>query len=74
MRTRDVLGGIALLLFAVPVSLYASLLLLPLWRWIEANLHVEAVGHSGPADWCFVATYAVVAAAGGLVWFYARRT
>jgi hypothetical protein len=68
-----VLGGIAMLLLALPVSLFATVLLLPLWRWIEANVHVEAVGHSGPADWCFVATYVVLTAAGGLVWFYRRR-
>jgi hypothetical protein len=68
-----VLGAIAMLLLALPASLFATVLLLPLWRWIEANVHVEAVGHSGPADWCFVATYVVLTAAGGLVWFYRRR-
>jgi hypothetical protein len=68
-----VLGAIAMLLLALPVSLFATVLLLPLWRWIEANVHVEAVGHSGPADWCFVATYVVLTAAGGLVWFYRTR-
>lgn len=69
------LGAIALLLLAVPASLFATMLLLPLWSWVEANLHVEAVGHSGPAGWCFIATYVVVVVAGGVVWCYrARRT
>lgn len=64
-----------MLLLAVPVSVFVTLLLLPLWRWIEANVHVEAVGHSGPAGWCFIATYAVVTVAGALAWFHrARRT
>ena len=67
------LGAIALLLLAVPVSLFATMLLLPLWRWIEADLHVEAVGHSGPAGWCFIATYVVVGVAGGVVWAYRTR-
>lgn len=67
------MGAIALLLLAVPVSLFATMLLLPLWRWIEANVHVEAVGHSGPAGWCFIATYAVVTVAGGVVWSYRTR-
>ena len=62
-----------MLLLAVPVRLFATVLLLPLWRWIEAHVHVEAVGHSGPADWCFVATYVVLTAAAGLVWFYRTR-
>ena len=67
------LGAIALLLLAVPVSLFATMLLLPLWRWIEANVHVEAVGHSGPAGWRFIATYVVVVVAGGVVWSYRTR-
>jgi hypothetical protein len=62
-----------MLLLAVPVSVFLTLLLLPLWRWIEANGHVEAMGHSGPAGWCFVATYAVVTLAGGLAWFHRTR-
>jgi hypothetical protein len=57
-----------MLLLAVPVSAFVTLLLLPLWRWTEASLHVESVGHSGPAGWCFVATYVVVTGAGGAVW------
>jgi hypothetical protein len=58
---------------AVPVSAFVTLLLFPLWRWIEAHLHVESVGHSGPAGWCFITSYAVVAAAGGLTWSRRRR-
>ena len=60
-------------LLAVPVSVFVTLLLLPLWRWMEARLDVEAVGHSGPAGWCFIVSYVLVAAAGGLTWFHRRR-
>jgi hypothetical protein len=41
------------------VSVFVTLLFLPLWRWIEERLHVESVGHSGPAGWCFLASYAL---------------
>ena len=61
-----------MLLLAVPVSVFVTLLLLPLWRWTEARLHVESVGHFGPAGWCFLATYALVTSVGGAVW--SRRT
>jgi hypothetical protein len=71
VRTRDLLGAAGMLLVAVPVSVFATLLLLPLWRWIEGSLQVESVGHSGPAGWCFLATYVVVTGAGA-VW--SRRT
>lgn len=60
-------------LLAVPVSVFVTLLLLPLWRLMEAGLEVEAVGHSGPAGWCFIVSYVVVAAAGGLTWRHRRR-
>jgi hypothetical protein len=60
-------------LLAVPVSVFVTLFLLPLWRWMEARLEVEAVGHSGPAGWCFIVSYVLVAVAGGLTWFHRRR-
>jgi hypothetical protein len=60
-------------LLAVPVSVFVTLLLLPLWRLMEARLEVEAVGHSGPAGWCFIVSYVLVAVAGGLTWSQRRR-
>lgn len=61
------LVGNALLcaLLAIP----ATLLALPLWSWIEARWGIEAVGHSGPAEWCYVAAWLVLlAGASTLPW------
>lgn len=55
MRTAIVF--VAVTLACVPVSFALTFLMMPLWRWVEANLHVESVGHSGPADWCFWTVY-----------------
>ncbi len=46
---------LALLAAAVclPLTIILTIALLPLWRWIEARYGIEAVGHSGPSDWCF---------------------
>ena len=52
-------GG--LLILCVPAAIVVTLLLLPLWGMIEARFGIEAVGHSGPADWCFWLVYAVLA-------------
>ena len=52
---------IAFLLFALPVSAVLALLLYPFWSWVEAGTGIESIGHSGPAGWCFIATYVVVA-------------
>lgn len=45
---------------ALPVAVVGTFLLTPLWRWLEARTGIESIGHSGPADWCFVAIYLVI--------------
>ena len=49
---------IATLVASIPVSFLLTLMLLPLWRWIERVYALESLGHSGPAAWCYLATYA----------------
>ena len=61
---RCILGLAVLAVACLPAAFVVTLLLLPLWRWIEARFGIEAVGHSGPADWCFWLVYALLAAAG----------
>jgi len=55
-----ILIAAALLIVCVPAAFVVTLLLLPLWGMIEARFGIEAVGHSGPADWCFWLVYAVL--------------
>ena len=52
--------GLVLVLLA-PVAIAITFYMLPLWMWIELHYQIESVGHSGPAEWCFVATYVVLA-------------
>jgi len=49
--------GVAIIL--APVAAIVTILILPLWSWIEATFGIESIGHSGPAEWCYLATYAV---------------
>ena len=68
-------------LFLVPIvcvgsvlaALVGTFLLTPLWRWFEATTGIESIGHSGPADWCFVATWFVLVAAVSGIWLVLRR-
>ena len=60
-RLRAVLLVVVVLLISAPVSIMATLLLLPLWRWVEASSGFESIGHSGPAEWCYFAVFALVA-------------
>lgn len=48
---------------AVPVALAVTLLLYPVWSWLERTTGIESVGHSGPADWCYLAVWVPMAAA-----------
>lgn len=48
------------LLISAPVSIAATFFLLPLWRWIEATYGIESIGHSGPAQWCYIATFTLI--------------
>lgn len=71
---RRVLVAAGLLVLALVPSVILTILLMPLWSWIEARFQIESVGHSGPAGWCYIATYAAVVAVLLLAWgILARR-
>jgi hypothetical protein len=59
VRLAFILLGIAIA--AVPIAFIATFVLYPFWSWIEATTGIESVGHSGPADWCFIFMYALLA-------------
>lgn len=57
--------GVAVLL--APVAFVLTIAAFPFWRWLETAFGVESVGHSGPAEWCFLATYAGLVIVAALV-------
>ncbi len=63
------LAGI--ILVAAPLSILATLLLFPFWSWFEATTSIEAVGHSGPAQWCYAVAFLLFVASG--VWLLLPR-
>jgi hypothetical protein len=52
-----------ILLGCLPIAFIVTILLSPLWSWIEATYGIESIGHSGPSDWCFYTVYGVLSAA-----------
>jgi hypothetical protein len=71
---RFLLLGAGVLIIGAPISGLVTLALMPLWSWIERVHSIEAVGHSGPSDWCFELVYAVwVLSAFVVVVRYLRR-
>jgi hypothetical protein len=73
VKAGTVATAALVLVAGVPLSLIATILLHPLWGWVESRWGVEAVGHSGPAGWCYLLTYAVLAASGLLAVGLGRR-
>src|SRR4051794_847688 len=66
-RARELLVASSILLLCLPVSVLATLMLLPVWARIGSALGVAAVGPTGPAAWCFVLVYLLLAALGTAV-------
>jgi hypothetical protein len=62
-----------LLILALPVSAIVTWVLLPLWDGLERTFGIESVGHSGPADWCYWATFCGVVLLMGTVWIIMWR-
>jgi hypothetical protein len=72
-RKIMLLSGLTLFLVA-PLSILITILLVPLWRWLEAATGIESIGHSGPALWCYGVVFAASSALGaGSIIREARR-
>ena len=54
-------------LACVPLAFALTIALMPVWLRIEVHYGIEAVGHSGPADWCFWLVYALLVMTGLVV-------
>lgn len=57
---RSTVKVLVILVVTAPFAFALTFVTFPLWRWIDLNTPIEAFGHSGPADWCFYVTYAVL--------------
>ena len=60
MNARLILAILAVLVVYLPIAFIVTILLSPLWSWIEATYGIESIGHSGPSDWCFYLVYGVL--------------
>jgi hypothetical protein len=53
---------------ALPLAIIVTFLSSPFWGWIETKTGIESLGHSGPAEWCFIAVYSVIFVVGIAGW------
>ena len=78
MTFRDRLKGVAIalaiLLACFPLAAVLTIPMSPVWSSLEARTGIEAYGHSGPAGWCYLATYGLLVGICTLVWAKPNRT
>lgn len=71
--TNAALTLLGVTLGAAPVSVVLTILLQPLWSWIERRTGFESLGHSGPSVWCYIVVFVVLVSCAGYVVLSRRR-
>lgn len=64
---------LAIVTGSLPLAFITTIILMPFWRWLEADLGVESIGHSGPLDWCFWTMYGLYMLIFILAWIDSAR-
>ncbi len=72
-RLRDVGIAFAIFLISAPIAIVVTIALLPFWSWIESMSEIESIGHSGPAEWCYLVSYSIILICAFLFWWVIRR-
>ena len=57
---RTILLSVIALVVTAPLSIVVTVVLFPFWSWLESSSGIESVGHSGPADWCYLFIFVVL--------------
>jgi hypothetical protein len=73
-RTRaHIAAGVTIIVISLPLAFWLTIMLLPLWGWVENGYGIESLGHSGPADWCFSVVFLIVISTLTGLYIYACR-
>jgi thiosulfate reductase cytochrome b subunit len=62
MLLRRIVVFVLVLVLMMPLAMITTILMTPFFSWIEARFGIEAIGHSGPAEWCYVTVYVTLVA------------
>ena len=73
-RIKGVGIALALLIGCFPVAVVITLITSPVWSWYEAQFGIEAYGHSGPAEWCYLVSYGLLIAGCAIIWSRVNRS
>ena len=67
-RLKGVAIAIALLIICIPLAIIITIFTSSFWLWVEQYFEIEAYGHSGPAEWCYIILYGFIVAIFTYVW------
>jgi len=59
--------AIVLAIVCTPLALIITVFTNPFWLWFEKTFSIESVGHSGPAEWCYITVYLLLIGTSGLI-------
>jgi hypothetical protein len=57
----------------IPLAIVATLVTSSFWAWFETTFKIESYGHSGPAEWCYLASYVILITICISVWSVSKR-
>ena len=67
-RVKGAAIAIAILLACFPAAAVLTILTSPMWSGFEDLTSLEAYGHSGPAEWCYLVMYGLLVGIATVVW------
>ena len=72
-RIRGAAIAIVILILCFPLAILTTIMTSSFWLWFEHTFGIEAYGHSGPAQWCYLVSYGVVVAISTYIWSWIRK-
>lgn len=54
----------------LPASWLITMTFTPFWLWFDESFGIESFGHTGPAAWCFLAIYGILAGTGTALYWH----
>jgi len=72
-RLRGVGVAFTICLISAPIAILVTIAFLPFWSWIETVFGIESIGHSGPAEWCYLVSYVMILTCASLIWWAIRN-
>lgn len=51
---------IVIIVVCFPITIVTTLISSSFWEWLEKKTNIEAYGHFGPAEWCYLVIYLIL--------------